>query len=370
MTFLLMAPGFNPADWSRINDDFVKRYLDPANPQPNSSMRMWLQPLADIHYGEPIMGDRPSGNRIYLYGCAAVALFILIVACINYTNLATARALRRARSTGIRKILGAARGRLLLEILGEAVLFALAAAAVGVALAEVALTLTPIGELLGPGVQLDLSSEPALLGWLVGSAVAVGLVAGLYPALYLSAWMPVAAITSRGGGAASGARLREILVLLQLVIAVGAVAATLVMASQMRYVATLPLGFSSENQVMVTIRGTENFARIPALAQELRRDPQVLAVTQSMVRPGTVGGTGMLRVEDAKGELNRTRTGVLEVASDFVPSMGIELLAGRTCQRTLVRGPVSSFSSTKRWCVPWDGPIPSAAASRMAAWLG
>jgi putative ABC transport system permease protein len=249
------------------------------------------------------------------------------VACINYTNLATARALRRARSVAIRKILGAHRSRLLLECLGEAVLYALAAALIGLALAEVAVTLTPIGELLGQQVRFDLSSSPALLGIVVAAAAVVGLLAGAWPAVYLSSWMPAAAFSTRGGGAASGARVREVLVLLQFVMAVAVVAATLVMAAQMRYVARTPLGFERENQVMVTIRGTDNFARVPVLAQQLRQHPEVIAVAQAQQPPGNFGGT-ITGGTDEKGQPFSVQFSGTEVDAGFVPALGLEVVAG------------------------------------------
>jgi len=325
--YLLMRPGFDPASWKKLDVEFVNRYIEPAARQ-NMQMRTWLQPLKSIHYGVPVDGDQPLGSRDFLYGCATIALLILAVACINYTNLAIARALRRARATAIRKILGARRGRLLAEFLGEAVLYALVAAACSLALVEIFMTLTPIGELLGNKVQLDLSSEPAVLGWVLASAVTIGLIAGAYPALYLSAWMPVAAFSARGGGAARGARLREMLVLLQFVMAVGVAGATLVMGSQMHYVATRPLGFQRESQVMVTIRGTDNFARVPALSQELLRNPAVLAVTQTADPPNRYGGAAFLPVEDAKGEMQLVSVAWIMAAANFTSGLGIEMAAG------------------------------------------
>lgn len=219
--------------------------------------------------------------------------------------------------------------------------------------------LTPIGQMLGPGVQLDLSTEPALLGWIFGAAVIVGLIAGLYPAVYLSAWMPVAAITSRGGGAARGTRLREILVLLQFVIAIGVMAATLIMSSQMRYVANRPLGFERENQVMVTIRGTDNFLRIPALAQELQRHPQVLAVAQSIVTPGRFNGSNALRVENTSGELQSTQVAVMDVGPEFVPAMKIDLVAGQNLPADAGARPEAYYlvNETLVRSMGWTDPI-------------
>jgi len=328
MTFVLMRPGFDVADWRRINDDFMRRYLQNLDGPPGGKQELWLQPLAGMHYGIALSGDRPTGNPTYLYGCLAVALLILVVASINYTNLAAARALRRSRSVAIRKILGAPRRRLLLECLGEAVLYALVACALALALAEVAVRFTPIAGLLGGQVQFDLSGEPALLGLAVGLSLLVGLLAGLWPAIYLSSWMPVAAFAPRGGGAASGTRLREALVLLQFVMAVTVVGAALVMASQMRFVANTPLGFHAENRVLVTIRGVEKFARVPALARQLQQNPQVLAVTQAEQPPGRFGGM-ITAGTGANGESFSMKMATTSVEAGFVAALGIPIVAGR-----------------------------------------
>lgn len=327
-TYLLMKPGFEPREWDRINSDFIKRNVE-GNAPPGFKLRFWLQPLAGIHYGEAIAGDQPPGNRAYLYGCVTIALFLLIVACINYTNLATARALKRARSAAIRKILGASRGRLLLEFLMESVLYSLAAVALGLATAEVVLALTPLGELLGQ-VRLDLSSDPQVLGGALLAGLLVGLAAGAYPAVYLSAWMPTAAFSSRGGGALHGARVREVLVLLQFVMAVGVMAATLVMAAQMHYVASTPLGFQRENLVMVTIRGVDKFDRVPVLAQQLKRNSDVLSVTQARVPPGPrFSGGAFVFAENAAGQMQSSNGDILEVGADFLKTLGIDLVEGK-----------------------------------------
>jgi len=327
-TYLLMRPGFRQQDWAPFAKAFVDRYIAEDARSVGQSLRMLLQPLDSIHYAQPLAGEPSTGNRAYLYGCLTVALFILAVACINYTNLATARSLRRARSVAIRKILGARRGSLLLEGLGEALLYSLAAAALGLAFAEVALTLSPIGELLGQSSRFDLSTDPMLLTGVLAAATLVGLAAGAYPAIYLSAWMPTAAFAGRGGGAASGARVREALVLVQFVMAVTVVAATLVMAAQMRHVDRMPLGFD-RNQVMVTIRGTDKFTRVPALAQELGRNPQVLSVTQTTMPPGRFDNSGFMQVEADGGAMRQVRVAYAAVGANFAPTMGIRIVAGQ-----------------------------------------
>jgi putative ABC transport system permease protein len=131
-TYLVMHPSFKPAEWARMSEDFHQKYFAELLKAANIEWRSWLQPMRDVHLDSYMSGDRPNGNRAYLFGCAAVALIILVIACINYMNLATARATRRARSVGFRKILGASRLSLALQFLGEALLFALIALALAV----------------------------------------------------------------------------------------------------------------------------------------------------------------------------------------------------------------------------------------------
>src|SRR5215469_6908748 len=153
-TYVLMAPGFNASTWPRMSDEFFNRYMKDIAKSINSTWHSWLQPLSTIHLDSELEYDQPNGNRLYLYGCAAVAIFILVVACINYMNLATARAMRRAHSVGIRKILGASRLSLSLQFLGEAVLFSVIALVLGLVLVEVLLRFTPLNGLMSDEVLL------------------------------------------------------------------------------------------------------------------------------------------------------------------------------------------------------------------------
>jgi putative ABC transport system permease protein len=138
-TYLQMQPGFRPGDWANLSQEFTDKYMTELLKTVNSAWRSWLMPLADVHLHSEVTYDQPVGNLMYLYGCAAIALVILVIACINYMNLATARATRRARAIGIRKILGASRLKLAMQFMGEAILFALIALVLGVVIVEVVL---------------------------------------------------------------------------------------------------------------------------------------------------------------------------------------------------------------------------------------
>ncbi|MGW8368726.1 MAG: ABC transporter permease, partial [Gammaproteobacteria bacterium] len=147
-TFLVMPEDYDPQDFNALSEDFYQKNMAATLGAAGGSWRAWLEPLADIHLNADVGYDRPTGNRYYIYGFAAFGIFILVVACINYVNLSTARATRRARSVGIRKVLGANRWSLMAQFIGEAVLFSVIAAVVGIVLVEVVLTLSPLEALI------------------------------------------------------------------------------------------------------------------------------------------------------------------------------------------------------------------------------
>jgi putative ABC transport system permease protein len=273
---------------------------------------------------------------MYLYGCAAVAVFILLVACINYMNLATARATRRARSVGIRKILGASRASLAMQFLGEAIGFSLVALVIGVALVKVALAVTPLNALMDHQVTLDLLHDPALAGWLLGLGVLMGLLAGAYPAIYLSSWAPLTALTGRYLSGKGTLRVREGLVVLQFTISAAVIAATLLMAAQMRYVAAKDLGFKKENRLVVTLRGLPTLEKIPTIRTELSRDSHILGISQVNVMLGQSTDFNRVQIEGNNGVMEPTQLAQMPIGEEFVQVMGLQLLQGRDFSQHLL----------------------------------
>jgi putative ABC transport system permease protein len=342
-TYVVMAPDFDPARWAAISDQFFQRYMADTGKAIGSRWRSWLEPLADIHLHSEVQGDEPKGNRMYLYGCAAIALFILVVACINYMNLATARATRRARSVGIRKILGASRLSLGMQFLGEALLFSLIALAFAAVIVELVMTLTPLNSLMGQQVNLDLQREPLLALWLVGLSLLIGVLSGIYPALYLSSWAPLTALTGKQIAGKAGFRFREVLVLVQFTISAAVIASTLLMAAQMHYVSTRPLGFERENRLVVTLRGFTTLEKIPTIRTELARNSHILGVSQTFVVPGQPLGVNLTRVESKAGVLEPTLLSHMPIDDHFVSVMGLEIVQGRDFTKRLLTDLGTSF---------------------------
>lgn len=358
-TFLLMPEGYDPQDFAALVTDFYDKNMASTLGAAGGSWRAWLEPLAGIHLNADVSYDRPPGNRYYLYGFAAVGLFILVVACINYVNLATARATKRARSVGIRKILGVNRWSLIAQFLGEAVLFALIAAVVGVVIVEVVLTYTPLEALIGKHLELDFVGSPGLAAAVVGFAVVLGLAAGLYPAIYLSSWAPLAALVGENRASKGNVLFRQVLVFTQFAISIAVIAATLLMAAQMRYIENKALGFEPENRLMISIRGVDLIEQLPAIINDLKADSRILGATTSAVILGQVIPINILGFEGADGVLERVTMSHMPVGESFLEVMGMKLVAGRDFSQRLLtdigQSVIVNEALVRR--MGWDEPL-------------
>ncbi len=358
-TYLVMPADYDVRAFDAISTDFFERNMAATFVQVNATWRGWLQPLADIHLTSDVGYDQPTGNPYYLYGFAAVAAFIMLIACINYINLATARATRRARTVGIRKILGSERGPLIVQFLGEAVLFALIAAVVGVVLVEIVLTLAPIEQLIGTRLQLDLFGEPGLVAAILAISVFIGILAGLYPAVYLSSWAPLTALVGQHKAGKGNVLFRQALVFTQFAISIAVIASTLLMAAQMSYIADRELGFDRENRVLITLRGVDLLERVPTIRNELATDSRILGVTTSASMPGQTLPVNAAAVESNDGILQPTMISHMGVGDDFLSVMGMQLVAGRDFSRRLLTDVGASFVVNETFVrtMGWDEPL-------------
>jgi putative ABC transport system permease protein len=337
-TYLVMHPAFNSGEWAKMSDDFYKKYTQELLKTANIEWRSWLQPMRDIHLKSEVSNDRPTGNRAYLFGCAAVALIILVIACINYMNLATARATRRARSVGFRKILGASRLSLALQFLSEALLFALIALVVAVVIVQVALTFTPINTLMDGKVGLDLLREPQMALWLVGAALGIGLLSGLYPAFYLSSWAPLTALAGRQPADKGSLRMREFLVLVQFTISAAAIACTLLMVAQMRYVSSQPLGFERDNRLMVSLRGASTVDKISSIRNSLLADSSIRGVAVAALTPadGDRANVNLVQLENSEGVMEQQLFNTLAIGEGYEQVLGLKIVQGRDLSSRLL----------------------------------
>lgn len=358
-TYLVMPERYDVRAFDAISADLFERHMASIAAAANASWRAWLQPLPDIHLGSDVGYDQPTGNRYYLYGFAAVGVLILLIAAINYVNLSTARAAKRARNVGIRKILGSDRASLMLQFLGEAVLFSVLAGVAAVVLVEAVLALTPLEELIGRRLSLDVLDEPWQLAAILGVSAVFGLLAGAYPAVYLSAYAPLTALVGRTRTGKRNARFRQVLVFIQFAMSIVVIASTLLMAAQIRYLSERDLGFDEENRVIVTLRGVDLLERAPALIEELKSDSRVLGVTTSATIMGRNLPISALGIENNTGVIDAITISHMPVGRDFLQVMGMKLTAGRDFSQRLLTdvGATAIVNEALVRTMGWDEPL-------------
>ena len=293
-------------------------------------------PLADLYLHSDNDAADVRGNLQVLQVLAAIALFVLLIAGVNFTNLATARSMDRAQEVGVRKTLGAARSSLALQFLAEAVVLCLIALALGLGLAAVAL---PGFEAL-TGKTLALADLGVWMLGLAGLAVGVGLLAGAYPALVLSGFHPAEVLKGRFSSGARGARLRRALVAVQFTVSIALIAATVVVFSQIDYMQSRDLGLDlggSQTQLLVlpfeggdpmNPFGESDAAPVSQARRQLLALPGVTGSTSSSSAPTGGHNAAGGKLEFASGETEAFLAAMYMVDTSFVEVYGLEILAG------------------------------------------
>jgi putative ABC transport system permease protein len=252
---------------------------------PQSSMEYHLQPMTDIHlysgnrYAADVAGN---GDILYVKLCSLIAIIIVLIACINYMNLATARSGNRAREIGMRKVVGARKGAIVRQFMGEALIYALIAFAVSLVLVELLLPI--FNNLSQKELSLDVQTNIGLYGQMFLLALITGIISGSYPALYLSAFRPASVLKGTLVSGKRGAFVRKCLVVLQFSLSVILIIGTMVVHYQLQYVHNKKLGLDKENLVYVNLR-REAITRYDALKSRFLEMSSVAAVTRTTELP-------------------------------------------------------------------------------------
>ncbi|SEL52451.1 ABC transporter permease [Parapedobacter koreensis] len=285
-----------------------------------------LQRLTDIRLHSDFTNDLSApGDVRYVYIFSAIALFMLLIASINFMNLATASASRRAKEVGVRKVLGSGREALTFQFLMESLLLTLVALLVAIGLAYAALPL--FNQLSGKTMTIDLFGHWWIVPSLLLGGLAVGLLAGSYPAFFLAAFKPVAVLKGKLTPHHKGLELRSGLVVFQFLISIALIVCTTVVYKQLDYIQHKKLGYDKEQVIVLQtwpLGQQESIFR-----QQLLQDPRVLHVTNSPYVPAgpTYDNNFFVHSEDNPSQWVKTLR--YDVDEHYIPTLGIELLAGR-----------------------------------------
>jgi putative ABC transport system permease protein len=288
-------------------------------------MILSLTPFRDVHLtGDGLGGLTPGGSWTMVYGFVAIAVLILLVACFNFTNLATARALTRAREISLRKTVGARRGQLVAQFLGESVLTALLSIILALSLTEILLPV--FDRIAGRPIPVHYLGDWPLTLALIGIAVLTGLLAGAYPAWILSGFRPALALRTKTSGSQSSSVVRTALVVVQFAVSIGLGIAVLVVFAQISFARTIDLGLNKDG-VVVMRANTMTFDTRQSLVRAFAADPALRGAALSGDVPFS-GNTnnGVFRVPGIPGSSVIRQ---LSAGPDFFSLYGIRILSGR-----------------------------------------
>jgi len=262
---------------------------------------------------------------VYIFSFAAV--LILLIACVNFINLSSAIATERAKETGIRKLVGSAKGQLIAQFLVESILYSLIAFGLACVLASVLLPF--FNEMSGKTIAHYLFEHSYNILVALTFTMLIGVVAGFYPAWVLSSYKAMVVLKGRFANTRKGIRIRQSLVIFQFTIAVVLIVGTIVSTLQLNYMRSQPIGFKKDQMLVMTIPGNpETDKHYQVYKNELSDIPGVLSVSASSGIPGSIYGNALIDIENAAGQMQRTGIDIMAIDHDFVPQYKIPLLAG------------------------------------------
>jgi putative ABC transport system permease protein len=303
----------------------------------NGKNIFYSQALTGIHLGSNLKWElEPNSDKLYVYVFSIIGILIILIAAINYINLVTARASLRAKEIGVRKVSGADNGSLIRQFLLESVVLCMLAAIVALLLAQVLLPV--VNTVTNKHLALSGQGSAVILYFFLG-ALLIGLLAGLFPAIYLSSFNPISVL--KGGRIAGGVfNLRKALVVVQFTISIGLIAGAMVIYEQINYIHAAKLGLNKD-QVMV-VRG---FGALGAGGQSLQDDLRSIPAVKNMATAdGVVGGQNWTNSLNAKGSTNSQLINFLSVGYDFTNVLQLELVEGRGFSKEFLADTMTNVS--------------------------
>jgi putative ABC transport system permease protein len=327
-TYVLLKPNADPVAYEKKLLPLYDKYMAPIFKKFNINIHFGVQPITAIHLHSDFQGEPEElGSISYIYIFSAVALFMIIIACINYMNLTTARSARRAKEIGIRKVTGSTKTQLVTQFLVESTLTTVFALLLSMGL--VALLLPTFNALSGKSISFQVLIEPGSMLILLVIVLVVGLLGGSYPALYLSSFNPIDILKGSLSKGSSNVTLRRILVVTQFSIAMVMLICTWVVYNQLDYLHKKDLGFNKQEVLSIAANGNKDIrGQISNLKNELRKNPQILSVSSAQAVPGGDISFNLYSMPTDKGY---TEKGVdnYGVDEDYFRTLGMQITKGR-----------------------------------------
>ncbi|HMH34770.1 MAG TPA: ABC transporter permease [Puia sp.] len=327
-TYVLLKPNVNAPVFEKKLLYMYDKYMASIFRQFNIKIHYGVQPITAIHLQSDFNGPEEPGSMSYIYIFSAVALFMLIIACINYMNLTSARSARRAKEIGIRKVAGSARSQLIAQFLVESTVMALLALLLSLLL--IALLLPAFNSIAGKFISFKTLLHPGTIGILLGIFVFVGLAGGSYPAFYLSKFNPVTVLKGKLAKSSSNTVLRKSLVTIQFTISIVMLICTTVVYRQLAYMRNKDLGFNKA-QVINIVADADKNTREPlnAFKTEIGKNPSVITVSTGETTPGGNGiSFNLFSIPTRNGYVEKG-VDCYDIDANYLQTLGMKLVEGR-----------------------------------------
>ncbi|MEM9858670.1 MAG: ABC transporter permease [Bacteroidota bacterium] len=325
-TFCLLKPKADPTALQDQLSDITRKYEGENENEP-AEKAYYIQPLSELHLESNINFDIGlKGNVHYLMLFSGIAIIVLILACVNYMNLAIARSIQRAKEVGLRKVIGAIRRQLIAQFLGESVFIALMALVIAIALSY--WLLPYFGLIIERPLRLDLVDNPLLLPILSGLILFVGLFSGSYPSIFMSSLKPVNTLKGQSTHLSPKMKLQSILIVVQYTASIVLIISSLVIYLQFDFIQNKELGYNKDHIIVVNTRSAELRKNFDPVKNELLKQSSILSVSTSNFLPSNIGSSTTVysTPDNVEAEITMYNN---SVDYDYLKTFGIELAAGR-----------------------------------------
>jgi len=328
LTYLELPADYDLARMQASLDKVVKEKVNPIFEQYGVKVKYSLQRITDIHLHSKIQDEAEEGGDIsYIYIFASVAAFMILIACINYMNLATARSANRAKEVGLRKVMGSARGQLVTQFLTESVLMTVIALLISIG--AIYLLLPAFNSLASKQLSVQYLLQPPVIISALAILIFTGIAGGSYPAFYLSSFNPANVLKGKISAKGGSVIFRKGLVVLQLALSIFMLITTFIVYDQLQFLRAKDLGFNKENLIRLDLNNRELQRNGKALVEQLKALPQVISIGRADASPGEGIGKLLFQVEDAEGKLVDRGVDLYSADYDFVQTLGMKLVQGR-----------------------------------------
>ncbi len=322
-TYIELDPKVSEAQLEKRLPQFMDKYMGSDMKKFGLHFTLSLTPLKDVYFDKNALDSVQHGDKTVIYIFLSIAALILIIACINFMNLSTIRAVERSKEVGLRKVMGALRNNLVWQFIGESVLLTFISCLLSVALL---LTLMPLYKaLLGYSLTVSWNTWPLYL-FLAGVILTVGFLAGSYPAFFLSAFSPVQALKGKLKLGKGGSTFRQALVVIQFSISVFLIIGTIIIMNQMSYVKNKQLGYSDEQTLVVPLDNNDIYKNRVLFKKELENQTGVSSVSLMSGEPGGFFDGQMFEVE---GHEEKWQSHTEYSDFEYVKTLGLKIIAGR-----------------------------------------